>query len=78
MMKQLKNGQLVAIGAAVVLVILAFFSFTVVSTTDNGVVTRLGKYNRTLQPGLQFIIPIVERVYHIPVTIVQSSPNLLC
>jgi len=72
-MKQLKNGQLVAIGAAVVLVILAFFSFTVVSTTDNGVVTRLGKYNRTLQPGLQFIIPIVERVYHIPVTTVQKE-----
>lgn len=73
MAKQLKNGYLVAIGAAIVLVILSFFSFTIVSTTDNGVVTRFGKYNRTLQPGLQFIIPIVERVYHIPVTTVQKE-----
>lgn len=72
-MKQLKNGQLAAIVGAVVLTILAFFSVTIVSTTDNGVVTQLGKYNRTLQPGLQFIIPFIEKVYHIPVTTIQKE-----
>ena len=72
-MKQLKNGQLVAIAVGALSVILAFFSVTVIATTDNGIVTRFGKYNRTLQPGLQLVIPLVERVYHIPVTTVQKE-----
>ena len=72
-MKQLKNGQLVAIAVGALSVILAFFSVTVIATTDNGIVTRFGKYNRTLQPGLQLVIPLVEHVYHIPVTTVQKE-----
>lgn len=28
------------------------------------IIERLGKYNRTLQPGIHFIIPLVERVAH--------------
>lgn len=53
--------------------IVVFSSFTVISTTDNGVVTRLGKYNRTLEAGLQMIIPFIEKVHHIPVTTVQKE-----
>lgn len=50
-----------------------WFSLTIVATTDNGVVTRFGKYNRTLQPGLQIVIPFLENVYHIPVTTIQKE-----
>lgn len=68
------NGKhIIAAAVAVVIIILGFFSFTVISTTDNGVVTRFGKYNRTLESGLHIIIPVIERVYHIPVTTVQKE-----
>jgi len=53
--------------------ITVWFSLTIVATTDNGVVTRFGKYNRTLQPGLQIVIPFLENVYHIPVTTIQKE-----
>ena len=69
----LKGTHIIAAAAAVVIIILGFFSFTVISTTDNGVVTRFGKYNRTLESGLHIIIPVIERVYHIPVTTVQKE-----
>lgn len=69
----LKGTHIIAAAVAVVIIILGFFSFTVISTTDNGVVTRFGKYNRTLESGLHIIIPVIERVYHIPVTTVQKE-----
>lgn len=69
----LKGKHIIAAAVAVVIIILGFFSFTVISTTDNGVVTRFGKYNRTLESGLHIIIPVIERVYHIPVTTVQKE-----
>lgn len=69
----LKGTHIIAAAVAAVIIILGFFSFTVISTTDNGVVTRFGKYNRTLESGLHIIIPVIERVYHIPVTTVQKE-----
>ena len=69
----LKGTHIIAAAVAVVIIILGFFSFTVISTTDNGVVTRFGKYNRTLESGLHIIIPVIERVYHIPVTTVKKE-----
>lgn len=56
----------------VVLVLVALlFLLTSVKTIgpeEEGVVLMLGKYNRTLQPGLNFILPFgVERMYKIPV-----------
>lgn len=69
----LNGTHIIAAAVAVVIIILGFFSFTVISTTDNGVVTRFGKYNRTLESGLHIIIPVIERVYHIPVTTVQKE-----
>lgn len=72
-MKQVKKSRFALMAAAFAVIILSLFSFKVIATTDNGVVTRFGKYNRTLQPGLQFIIPFIETVYHIPVTTVQKE-----
>ncbi len=51
--------------AVVVLVVAIVFvarSFKIVPQQHAWVVERLGKYDRTLTPGLKFIVPFVERV----------------
>ena len=51
--------------AVVVLVVAVVFvarSFKIVPQQHAWVVERLGKYDRTLTPGLKFIVPFVERV----------------
>ncbi|TNE74704.1 FtsH protease activity modulator HflK [bacterium] len=56
--------------AAVVLlgVIVVSTTFVTVSTEENAVVLRFGEYQRTLDPGLSFVMPFgIERVYKIPV-----------
>lgn len=50
---------LVLIGALVVVIASAI---RVVQQYETGVVFQLGKYSRTLQPGLNFIIPVIEWV----------------
>ncbi|EON76786.1 HflK protein [Lunatimonas lonarensis] len=54
------------IGGIILLVILAT-SVKTVGPEEEGVVIQLGQYNRTVQPGLAFIIPFMERMYKIPV-----------
>lgn len=39
-------------------------SVKVISTSDKAVVERLGIYKRTLDPGLQFIWPLVEKIVY--------------
>ncbi|MFL2664848.1 MAG: SPFH domain-containing protein [Dehalococcoidia bacterium] len=46
----------------VVLLFLLIFSVVIVPQQTMVVVERLGKYNRILSPGLNFKIPIIERV----------------
>jgi len=56
-------------------IIIGFISFLVLVTAlktvgpeEEGVVLFLGKYNRTVDPGLNFIVPFgVEKMYKIPV-----------
>jgi len=53
-----------------VLIILyaAFSSIYTVGPEEEGVVIQMGKYNRTVQPGLNFILPFgIEKIYKIPV-----------
>ncbi len=48
--------------------IILFSSFYTVGTQEEGVVLRLGRYNRTVEPGLHFKIPLgVDRVQLVPV-----------
>ena len=54
-------------------VVILTASIKVIKTTDNGVVLRLGKYHSVLQPGLHFVLPFIDMVYNIPVTIVQKE-----
>ncbi len=55
------------------LAVIAFSGIKIIPATDNGVVTRFGKYNKTLTPGLQFVIPFIDEVYNIPVKRVQKE-----
>lgn len=43
-----------------VAIIAAVFSIRIIQQYETGVVFQLGKYVRTLSPGLNFIIPIIE------------------
>lgn len=50
------------------LLILVFTSIKTVGPEEEGVVLYLGQYDRTVQPGLNFIIPFgIEEMYKIPV-----------
>ena len=44
------------------LIILAAFSIRIIQQYETGVVFQLGRFVRTLQPGLNFIIPVLEWV----------------
>ena len=55
--------------ALIVLVVIAFFVLFVASRTVRiipqaraGVVERLGRYSRTLEPGLTIVVPFIDRV----------------
>ncbi|MCO1340065.1 hypothetical protein BJH93_14395 [Kocuria polaris] len=57
------------IGAAIVLIVLAVFvivvllrSIRIVPQARAGIVERLGKYQRTLGPGLTLLIPFIDRL----------------
>ena len=71
------NGQSFG-GVALILVVLliVFLGFKSVYTIDEqerGVVLQLGKYNRTLDPGLQFVIPVFEKVIPVNTTNVRNA-----
>jgi regulator of protease activity HflC (stomatin/prohibitin superfamily) len=52
----------IAIVVAIVAVIFIVRTFKIVPQQNAWVVERLGKYDRTLTPGLKFVIPFIERV----------------
>ena len=54
--------EAIGIVLAIVAVIFVIQSFKVVPQQNAWVVERLGKYNATLGPGLNFLVPFVDRV----------------
>jgi modulator of FtsH protease HflK len=61
-----KHFKKVAIG--LLLFIVALTSIKTVGPEEEGVVLSLGKYNRTVDPGLNFIVPFgIEKMHKIPV-----------
>ena len=52
----------VAIGFLAFVVIFLLFSIKIVPQSQNYLVERLGKYNRTLEAGMHFVTPIFESV----------------
>ena len=43
-----------------ILIVIIIASVRIIQQYETGVVFQLGKYSRTLQPGLNFIIPVIE------------------
>jgi len=61
----LSHSRLIIIGLLVIF--LGFGSFFQIEPEEVGVVTRFGKYQRTVEPGLNFKIPLMEKVTIVPV-----------
>jgi len=54
--------ELFALVLAAVAVVFIFRTFKIVPQQNAWVVEKLGRYDRTLTPGLKFVIPFIERV----------------
>ena len=67
--------------AAIILILVAVLAVAVVSTsffvvdeTEQAVITRFGKYYKTLGAGLQFKLPFgIDKNYNVPVKVVQTE-----
>lgn len=67
------SGGIVGLILVLLVLFLGYQSFYTIDEQQRGVVLQLGKYNRTLDPGLRFIIPIVEKVIPVNVTNVRNA-----
>lgn len=65
--------NLVFIVVIVVALFLSFQSFYQVNPSEKGVVLRLGKFNDITEPGLHFLIPLVEKVIKIDVDTIRKE-----
>lgn len=55
-------GSCIFIAVLLVLVVLALSAVKLIYQYERGVIFRLGKYRRTSEPGLTFIIPIIDNL----------------
>jgi len=62
---------------AAVIFIIAASGIKIIRPFEKGLVERLGKYRREAQPGLQFIIPFIERMIKIDLreTVIAVPPH---
>lgn len=75
--KKIKKFGTKMFGWILVLAILAgavISSAFIIDETEQAVITRLGKYENTLGPGLHIKLPFgIDRVYSVPVKVVQTE-----
>jgi regulator of protease activity HflC (stomatin/prohibitin superfamily) len=66
----------IVLGAAVV-VVLFLIGIRVVRPTSRGLVERMGKYRRFANPGFNWVIPIIDRMFRINITevMVNAEPQ---
>jgi len=67
------SGGIFVIALIVLAVFLVFKSVYTIDEQQRGIVLQLGKYNRTLDPGLRFVIPLAEKVIPVNVTNVRNA-----
>lgn len=63
--KYLSAYKKILLGLLVIIILLT--SFFQIEPEEVGVITRFGKYIRTVEPGLNIKIPLLERLYKVPV-----------
>jgi membrane protease subunit HflK len=66
-MDRIPVRNLLRIVAVLFGVVLLFLTFFQIEPEEVGVILRFGKYVRTANPGLNLRIPIIERVYKVPI-----------
>ena len=69
-MKQLSTKSIIIISLIIVILIIFLFNMPIfiVDKDEQAVITRFGKYNRTVNPGLNFMLPFgIEAKIKIPV-----------
>lgn len=54
-------------------IIIFFWTVRVIDQYERGIVLTLGSYSRTLNPGLNFVIPIVDRVIKVDIRITTAD-----
>ena len=47
---------------AVILIVLIILCLRIVPQASEHVIERLGKYNKTWEAGLHFLVPVIDRV----------------
>jgi membrane protease subunit HflK len=67
------SGGIFVLALVLLAVFLIFKSVYTIDEQQRGVVLQLGKYNRTLEPGLRFVIPLAEKVVPVNVTNVRNA-----
>jgi membrane protease subunit HflK len=65
-LNRIAQNMRMVLGALVFLIILWNTIFQI-GTEEVGVITRLGRYSRTVEPGLNLKIPFTEKVHKVPV-----------
>jgi regulator of protease activity HflC (stomatin/prohibitin superfamily) len=67
----------ILIYAGFVVIAVFLLGIRIVRPTRRGLVERLGRYNRFANPGFQWVIPIVERIYTVNITeqMVDAAPQ---
>ncbi|MCG8581298.1 MAG: FtsH protease activity modulator HflK [Bacteroidales bacterium] len=63
--KLLKNIR--SVGLMLFVALMAWTAFFTIDPEEEGVIVRFGKYVRTVEPGLNYKIPLVESVYKVAV-----------
>ena len=72
--KKFSIKQTIVFVILVFAIVLVFASFYKVDATEQAVITRFGKYIKTVSPGLHMKIPFgIEKNYNVPVKVVQTE-----
>jgi len=66
-------GSVVSLIVVLLAIFLVWKSVYTIDEQQRGVVLQLGKYDRTLEPGLRFVIPLLENVIPVNVTNVRNA-----
>lgn len=73
-MKKITPFTVILIALGIIVLVLFSTSFYVVDETEQSVITRFGRYHKTLGAGLQFKLPFgIDKNYNVPVKVVQTE-----
>lgn len=66
----MQNGYIIV---GIILLVLLFSGLRVINQYQRAVKFRLGKYSRTLQPGLRWIIPIIDKITKVDIRVITAD-----